>query len=728
MTVVDPWFSALLLYVVALGGSIAVATGGAVWVYRRGGEAARELTTFLAVVAVWATLQLAEVVGGGETAYVTSYGIEVTRAVMAVAWFYFTLTYAGYRDLLANWSVRTLVGAGFLFTVVVTGFPPVASEVAFRTVRVLEDPIVVVALRGAGPIHLLAQLIGYGFVGTGTLALGARLFRSEAVGRWRAGLFVASAAAVVLSDPAGMDAISPTPGIDTSVVGTTAVAAAFLVVVYGTDTGQFVATARAAVFDEIDDAVLVVSDDHSLVDYNETAAARLPGRFELGESVLETLPPGITTDDHVRTLTPGRTTTTVTRGGAATRGDDESLADDDGEPLAGDDDGEPPASGGGGEPPARGDGGEAVAPDDGGGGSGSVDRAGERHFEVTVSPLTGTGSGEGAALVFRDVTERVADRRRLREQRNTLELLNRTVAHDVRNDLQVVVSRADVLDHQLTETLSEATNEADPRAGDEADTAGGGDSEGDDPEAPVETPRSVLDEAVTHADELRSAARNAVDLTESAREIARATLESDGARVPVPVDRTVTESVQRARATYRDATFRIAEPVPEVEVLAGEMLDAVLRNLLSNAVSHNDRAEPTVEVSVTVEGASVRLRVADDGPGVSAADRDRVFDEGETALDSDGSGLGLYLVQTLVDGYDGRVWVEDNEPRGAVFVVELERAGGAAPVDTDHGGATDDWDAGPEMTGERVDDDPGGETRVDDDTDDPFGGVVDHEE
>lgn len=687
MTVVNSWFSALLLYVVALGGSIAVATGGAVWVYRRDGEAARELTTFLAVVAVWATLQLAEVVGGGELAYVTSYAIEVTRAVMAVSWFYFTLTYAGYRDLLANWPVRILVGAGFLFTLVVTGVPPVASEVTFRTVRVLEDPIVVVALRGAGPIHLLAQLIGYGFVGIGTLALGARLFRSEAVGRWRAGLFVASAAAVVLSDPAGMDAISPTPGIDTSVVGTTAVAAAFLVVVYGTDTGQFVATARAAVFDEIDDAVLVVSEDHRLVDYNETAAARLPGEFELGESVLETLPPGVAGDEHVQTLTPGRTTTTVTRsGGPVERGH--------GGGTARGDDGGPGRSGGGSN---RSDGGETVAPEDGtgGGDTGSIARAGDRHFEVTVSPLTGPGSGDGAALVFRDVTERVADRRRLREQRNTLELLNRTVAHDVRNDLQVVVSRADVLEHQLAETLSGTVGESGAPAADERDDAVSDEERPPDAaDTPVETPRSVLDEAVEHVDELRSAARNAVDLTESAREIARATLESDGARVPVSVDHTVTESVRRARATYHDATIRVVEPVPEVDVLAGEMLDAVLRNLLSNAVSHNDRAEPTVEVSVTVEGASVRIRVADDGPGVSAADRDRVFDEGETALDSDGSGLGLYLVQTLVDGYDGRVWVEDNEPRGAVFVVELERASGAAAVDTD----------------------------------DPFGGVVDHEE
>jgi signal transduction histidine kinase len=40
-------------------------------------------------------------------------------------------------------------------------------------------------------------------------------------------------------------------------------------------------------------------------------------------------------------------------------------------------------------------------------------------------------------------------------------------------------------------------------------------------------------------------------------------------------------------------------------------------------------------------------------------------------LDSEGTGLGLYLVETLVDRYGGNVYIKDNDPTGAVFVVEL---------------------------------------------------------
>ena len=51
-----------------------------------------------------------------------------------------------------------------------------------------------------------------------------------------------------------------------------------------------------------------------------------------------------------------------------------------------------------------------------------------------------------------------------------------------------------------------------------------------------------------------------------------------------------------------------------------------------------------------------------------------VFDEGTQGIDSEGTGLGLYLVRALVDRYGGAVWVEDSESGGARFVVELPRA------------------------------------------------------
>jgi sensor histidine kinase regulating citrate/malate metabolism len=104
--------------------------------------------------------------------------------------------------------------------------------------------------------------------------------------------------------------------------------------------------------------------------------------------------------------------------------------------------------------------------------------------------------------------------------------------------------------------------------------------------------------------------------------------------------------------------------------MADEMLSAVLGNVLTNAVEHNDREEATVEVTVTEEAGTVHVRVADDGPGIPAELKEAVFGKGVQASDG-GGGFGLYFVATMVDGYGGSVTVGDNDPRGTVFDIAL---------------------------------------------------------
>jgi len=115
------------------------------------------------------------------------------------------------------------------------------------------------------------------------------------------------------------------------------------------------------------------------------------------------------------------------------------------------------------------------------------------------------------------------------------------------------------------------------------------------------------------------------------------------------------------------------------------MLGSVFRNLLKNAVQHNDKPVPTVAVSSDTADGSIRIRVADNGPGISDAAKEDIFGKGEKGLDSEGTGIGLYLVKSLVDSYGGDVWIEDRNEggivdaetptaapsEGAVFVVEL---------------------------------------------------------
>lgn len=111
-----------------------------------------------------------------------------------------------------------------------------------------------------------------------------------------------------------------------------------------------------------------------------------------------------------------------------------------------------------------------------------------------------------------------------------------------------------------------------------------------------------------------------------------------------------------------------------MSVLADDMLDSVVRNLLKNAVQHNDKAVPEVTVSVSTDDGSVLVRVRDNGPGIPDEQKAAIFGKGEKGLESNGTGLGLYLVRTLVETYGGEVRVEDNDPDGSVFVLVLPAA------------------------------------------------------
>jgi signal transduction histidine kinase len=112
-------------------------------------------------------------------------------------------------------------------------------------------------------------------------------------------------------------------------------------------------------------------------------------------------------------------------------------------------------------------------------------------------------------------------------------------------------------------------------------------------------------------------------------------------------------------------------------------VEQILTNLLSNAAKYTPAGGGgLVEVSAQAENGHVTLAVADNGPGVPRAERELVFDKfyrgRETARRGEaGSGLGLAIAKSLVELHGGSIHVEDGQPRGARFVVELPRAGDA---------------------------------------------------
>jgi len=110
----------------------------------------------------------------------------------------------------------------------------------------------------------------------------------------------------------------------------------------------------------------------------------------------------------------------------------------------------------------------------------------------------------------------------------------------------------------------------------------------------------------------------------------------------------------------------------------GDNLASVVRNLLDNAL-HHGKGEP--RLIIEPETAQVRLRVIDDGLGVSPANADRIFSAFFTTdREGGGTGLGLALVKTLVEVHGGQIRLADRA-KGCEFVVTLPRLSGPAARD-----------------------------------------------
>ena len=127
--------------------------------------------------------------------------------------------------------------------------------------------------------------------------------------------------------------------------------------------------------------------------------------------------------------------------------------------------------------------------------------------------------------------------------------------------------------------------------------------------------------------------------------------------------------LQRYGVSVRTA---LGETLPPV--LADRIqLQQVLLNLMMNAIeAMSGNAEAPRELSITsvAEADAVLISVADSGPGVAPASRDRLFQAFHTTKPQ-GMGMGLAISRSIVDAHGGRLSATDNEPRGAVFQLRL---------------------------------------------------------
>jgi PAS domain S-box-containing protein len=104
-------------------------------------------------------------------------------------------------------------------------------------------------------------------------------------------------------------------------------------------------------------------------------------------------------------------------------------------------------------------------------------------------------------------------------------------------------------------------------------------------------------------------------------------------------------------------------------------LTMALRNLIDNAVKFSSRREPpAIEIRAWIEGSRCRLSVRDNGSGFEMQYHDRIFEIFQRlhrAEDYPGTGVGLAIVQKVMERVGGRVWAESELEKGAVFFLDL---------------------------------------------------------
>lgn len=104
-------------------------------------------------------------------------------------------------------------------------------------------------------------------------------------------------------------------------------------------------------------------------------------------------------------------------------------------------------------------------------------------------------------------------------------------------------------------------------------------------------------------------------------------------------------------------------------VKADAAIHSIFENLFRNAKIH--AKVDKLKINISKQKNKVVVRVCDEGKGIDPKIRDHLFDEGVKSPTTGVTGLGLYVIKNTMERYGGSIRAEDNQPKGAVFVLEF---------------------------------------------------------
>jgi two-component system sensor histidine kinase KdpD len=281
----------------------------------------------------------------------------------------------------------------------------------------------------------------------------------------------------------------------------------------------------------------------------------------------------------------------------------------------------------------------------------SVDAGPGLTLSLTGSPLAASdrrmldafAAQTGAVLERNRLSVRAADAVRLRESDAVRTALLAAVSHDLRTPLAgIKASITTLLDDDLPLTDDDRL--------------------------------ALLHDAADSADRLDALVANLLDLSRLQTGAVRPRLE------PTSLD----EVLQRAlRGVPDESVDDETDDSLALMLTDGGLLERCVANLVENGVRHSPEGTPVRLSAAVVPGGRLQLRIADKGPGVPEADRDRMFEPFQRLGDvpaGSGVGLGLAVARGLAEAVGATVDAEDTPGGGLTMVVSVPLAPAADEV------------------------------------------------
>ena len=214
------------------------------------------------------------------------------------------------------------------------------------------------------------------------------------------------------------------------------------------------------------------------------------------------------------------------------------------------------------------------------------------------------------------------DKEKLRESKELQELMLHIVSHDLKTPLAVINGYADLMREEMN-------------------------------------PQYV--------NEIKDVVSNAVEIIDKAKLFSRLDMGKIEEKVDeIELKKIVLEVVALIKKKHPRARIQVRGR--NVEIIGYSILiRESFQNLLDNAFKYG---ASNVVVRISKKNKAAVIRIADDGVGISDENKKRIF-EPFVHYSVGGTGLGLSIVQRIVTLHDGKIWIENNEPRGSIFVIEL---------------------------------------------------------